>query len=96
VLDALRQAYEKAYDQSMNTLNASEAREKLYRLLDETAKEHEPILITGPRSNAVLVGEEDWNAVQETLHLLSVPGMRESIREGMADPVEECEKDPGW
>ncbi len=80
----------------MNTMKASEAREKLYRLLDETAAAHEPVLITGPRSNAVLVGEEDWNAVQETLHLLSVPGMRESIREGLATPIEECEHDPGW
>jgi prevent-host-death family protein len=80
----------------MNTISASEAREKLYRLLDETAAAHEPVLITGPRSNGVLVGEEDWNAIQETLHLLSVPGMRESIREGLATPVDECEKEPGW
>jgi antitoxin YefM len=80
----------------MQTMNASEAREKLYRLLDETAAAHEPMLITGPRSNAVLVGEEDWNAIQETLHLLSIPGMRESIREGLTTPVDECEKEPGW
>jgi antitoxin YefM len=80
----------------MNSMNASEAREKLYRLLDETAAAHEPLLITGPRSNAVLVGEEDWNSIQETLHLLSVPGMRESIREGLETPIEECEKEPGW
>ncbi|MGB8885383.1 MAG: type II toxin-antitoxin system Phd/YefM family antitoxin [Candidatus Korobacteraceae bacterium] len=77
-------------------MNASEARDKLYRLLDETAAAHEPVLITGPRSNAVLVGEEDWNAIQETLHLLSVPGMRESIREGMETPVEDCAEEPGW
>ena len=80
----------------MQTMNASEAREKLYRLLDETAAAHEPMLITGPRSNAVLVGEEDWNSIQETLYLLSVPGMRESIREGLATPVDECEKETGW
>jgi len=80
----------------MVSMNASEAREKLYRLLDETAAAHEPMLITGPRSNAVLVGEEDWNSIQETLHLLSVPGMRESIREGLDTPVGECEKEPGW
>ena len=80
----------------MNRMNASEAREKLYRLLDETARDHEPLLITGPRSNAVLVGEEDWNSLQETLYLLSVPGMRESIREGLDGPVEECNKEPGW
>lgn len=89
-------SYDKAYDRAMNSMNASEARQKLYRLLDETADAHEPLLITGPRSNAVLVGEEDWNAIQETLFLLSIPGMRESIREGLATPVEECEKEPGW
>ncbi len=80
----------------MRSMNASEAREKLYRLLDETAAIHEPTLITGPRASAVLVGEEDWNAIQETLYLLSIPGMRESIREGLATPVDECEKEPGW
>lgn len=80
----------------MNTKNASEAREKLYRLLDETAATHEPVLITGPRANAVLVAEEDWNAIQETLHLLSVKGMRESILEGMATPTRDCAKEPGW
>lgn len=80
----------------MTTLNASEAREKLYRLLDETAAEHQPVLITGPRSNAVLVGEDDWNAMQETLYLLAVPGMRESVIQGLATPVGQCEKEPGW
>ena len=74
----------------------SEAREKLYLLLDETvATDHELVLITGPRSNAVLVGEEDWNSIQETLHLLSVPGMRESIAEGLATPIDRCEERTG-
>jgi prevent-host-death family protein len=63
----------------MNTVNANEAREKLDRLLEETTAAHQPVLIRGPRANAVLVGEEDWNAIQETLYLLSVPGMRDSI-----------------
>lgn len=80
----------------MNTMSASEARGKLYRLLDESAAAHEPVLITGPRANAVLIAEEDWNAIQETLHLLSVPGMRESILEGMATPISDCSKEPGW
>jgi antitoxin YefM len=80
----------------MNSMKASEARDRLYRLLDEAAEGHEPILITGPRANAVLIGEEDWNAIQETLHLLSVPNMRESIREGLTTPLEECETEPGW
>ena len=80
----------------MNTMNASEAREKLYRLLDETAAAHQPVLISGPRSKAVLIGEEDWNAIQETLYLLSIPGMRESIRRGLQTPVAKCKKEPGW
>jgi len=80
----------------MTSMNASEAREQLYRLLDEAASDHEPVLITGPRSNAVLVGEEDWNSIQETLYLLSMPGMRGSIAEGLVTPVDRCEKEPGW
>ena len=80
----------------MNNLSLSDASEKLDRLLDETAARHEPVLITGPRSNAVLVGEEEWNAIQETLYLLSLPGMRESIRAGLETPIEECEREPGW
>ena len=88
--------YERTYAISMNTMNASEARGKLYRLLDETAAAHEPVRISGPRSNAVLIGEEDWNAIQETLYLLSIPGMRESIRAGMKTPVRKCKREPGW
>ena len=80
----------------MHTMNASEAREKLYRLLDETAAAHQPVRISGPRSNAVLIGEEDWNAIQETLYLLSIPGMREAIRRGLKTPVAKCKKEPGW
>jgi len=80
----------------MRTLTVSEARTLLYRLVDEAAATHEPILITGKRSNAVLVAEEDWRAIQETIYLLSVPGMREAIREGLATPAEECSSEPGW
>jgi prevent-host-death family protein len=80
----------------MATLTASEARSKLYRLIDETASSHQPILITGKRANAVLISEEDWRALQETVYLLSIPGMRESIREGLETPIEECAKDLDW
>ncbi len=80
----------------MTTLTASEARTNLYRLLDQAAQSHEPIVISGKRSNAVLVSEEDWKAIQETLHLLSVPGMRESLREGMAEPLAESAKVLDW
>ncbi len=80
----------------MATITATEARRRLYQLLDEVAASHEPVQITSRRGNAVLVAEDDWRAVQETLYLLSVPGMRESIREGMATPAEDLEAEPGW
>lgn len=80
----------------MTVLTASEARANLYRLIDETASSHEPITITGKRHNAVLVDEQDWRAIQETLYLLSIPGMRESIKAGMNEPVTECAEDIGW
>ena len=77
-------------------LTASEARANLYRLIDETAESHEPIAITGKRANAVLVSESDWNAMQETLYLLSIKGMRESIKEGMAQAPETLAKELDW
>lgn len=80
----------------MSTLSASEARAQLYRLIDEAAQSHSPIHITGKRNNAVLISEEDWDSVQETLYLLSVPGMRESIKEGMSTPVEDCTEELDW
>jgi prevent-host-death family protein len=80
----------------MPTLTASEARANLYRLIDETASSHEPVVITGKRANAVLLSEADWSAVQETLYLLSVPGMRESLVEGLKTPVEECARELEW
>ena len=80
----------------MTTITASEARANLYRLIDDTASSHEPILITGKRSNAVLISEEDWASIQESLFLLSVPGMRESIVEGLKTPVGECSTELDW
>ena len=80
----------------MTTLTASKARAILYQLLDKVATLHEPIQITGKRHNAVLVSEEDWRAINETLYLLSIPKMRDSIREGMKTPLEECSEEPDW
>jgi prevent-host-death family protein len=80
----------------MTILNVTEARSKLYNLIDEAANTHQPIVITGKRANAVLISEEDWRAITETLHLLSVPGMRESIKEGMETPISECVKELDW
>jgi antitoxin YefM len=80
----------------MTSITATEARKRLYSLLDDVAASHEPIEITGRRTNAVLVSEDDWRAVQETLHLLSLPGMRESILEGMKTPVSELNPKLDW
>jgi prevent-host-death family protein len=80
----------------MTTLTASKARANLYKLLDQAQKSHEPVQITGKRSNAFLVSEEDWNAINETLYLLSVPGMRESIRKGLTTPVSKLHKKIKW
>jgi antitoxin YefM len=80
----------------MQSLSASEARANLYRLMDQAAESHQPIVISGKRNDAVLVAAEDWAAIQETLYLLSVPGMRESIKEGMATPVDDCAKELDW
>ena len=81
---------------AMTTMTASQARAHLYKLLDQAASSHEPIQITGKRANAILVSEEDWRAIQETLYLLSIPGMRESIRKGMKEPVEKCASKLKW
>jgi len=80
----------------MSTVNVTEARSKLYALVKQAAEAHEPVLITGKSGNAVLIGEDDWRAIEETLHLLSVPGMRESIREGLAENVDGCSETAGW
>ncbi len=80
----------------MTTLSASDARANLYRLMDQVAESHEPIVISGKRSNSVLIAEEDWAAIQETLFLLSVPGMRESIRAGMTEPPDSCTTELDW
>lgn len=77
----------------MKTVSATSARSDLYNLIDATLSDHEPIQITGKRGNAVLVGEEDWRAIQETLYLVSIPGMRESILKGMAEPLDKCSRE---
>ena len=80
----------------MATLNATEARANLYKLIDDTTVNHEPVIITGKRGNAVLLAEEDWNAINETLYLLSVPGMRESIIDGMQETLDDCAGELDW
>lgn len=80
----------------MTTLSATEARKCLYSLVDDVAESHAPVQIVGKRHSAILIAEEDWRAIQETLHLTSVPGMRESIQEGLETPVERCAPELEW
>ena len=80
----------------MATITATEARKKLYRLIDEGEESHEAVHITGKRGKAVLVSEDDWSSIQETLYLLSIPGMGESIRNGLKTPIEKCSKELKW
>jgi antitoxin YefM len=80
----------------MPTLTATEARKRLYALIDQVGESHQPVQITSKRGNAVLLSEDDWRAIQETLQLVSIPGMRESLLDGMATEVSELSSEPGW
>jgi len=80
----------------MKTIKITDASNNLNNLIDEASESHEPIQIIGKRANAVLLSEGDWSSIQETLYLLSIPNMRESIREGLNSTVEECSEEPGW
>ena len=83
-------------DRPITNLTAAVARARLYSLIDRVAESGEPIRISGGRNRVVLLSERDWNSIQETLHLQSTPGMRESIRKGLKTPVGECVPSPGW
>jgi antitoxin YefM len=80
----------------MTTLSATEARKSLYNLVDDVASSHDPIQIVGKRHSAILISEDDWRAIQETLYLTSIPGMRESIKKGLNTPVVKCSEKPKW
>ena len=80
----------------MTIINITKARTKLYSLVDEAIQLHRPIVIAGKRGNAVLLAEEDWNSINETLYLLSIPRMRESIVDGMKTDLEECDQELDW
>jgi antitoxin YefM len=80
----------------MTAITATEARKKLYSLLDEANESHVPILIEGKRGGAVLIGEEDWASIEETLYLSSIPGMKDSIKKGMTEPLSKCSKTLSW
>jgi len=80
----------------MTSITVSEARKRLYRLLDEVSESHEPVHISGKRHSAVLISEEDWRSIAETLYLMGIPGMRDSIVKGLKTPLEECSEDLEW
>jgi prevent-host-death family protein len=83
-------------EEVMDAITASEARAGLYRLIDHAADSHQPVLISGKRANAVLVSAEDWSAIQETLYLMAVPGMRESIKDAMTEPLVKSKRTLKW
>ena len=80
----------------MTSIPVTRARSKLYQLVDDAAASHRPIQITGKRGNAVLVSEDDWRSIQESLYLLSIPGMRESIRKGLKEPLSKSTTELSW
>ena len=80
----------------MTSIPITQARSKLYQLVDDASSNHEPIQITGKRNNAVLVSEEDWRSIQETLYLMAIPGMRESIQKGLSEPLSKSSKTLKW
>ena len=80
----------------MTSIPVTQARSRLYQLVDDAAASHVPVQITGKRSSAVLVSEDDWRSIQETLYLLAIPGMRESIRKGMREPLSKSKTELSW
>ncbi len=80
----------------MSLLPVNDAQNNLQKLIDQVSAQGKPVIIQGERGNAILLAEKDWSAIQETLYLLSVPGMRESIKEGLVTPIEECDGELDW
>ncbi len=80
----------------MTTMTATEARKNLYKLVDSVSMSHRPVQISGKNNSAVLISEDDWNSIQETLYLVAIPGMRESIKSGMKSKIEDCSPSLKW
>jgi antitoxin YefM len=80
----------------MDNITATEARRRLYSLVDDVAESHEPVHISGKRNSAVLLSADDWRAIQETIYLTGIPGMRDSIRKGLKTPVAKCSEKLKW
>ena len=77
-------------------MTVSQARTDIYKIIDETAQTHQPIMITAKRNNAVLVSEEDWNAIEETLYLNAIPNMAKSINDAMLEDDSEYSESVEW
>lgn len=77
----------------MPAINSTTARNNFFKVMEEAIDSHEPIIITGKKGNVVMVSEEDWCSIQETLYLCSIPGMREKIIKGISTPLDECLED---
>ena len=80
----------------MKIYTISEARDNLFTLMRHTAQSHEPVYITGKNCNAVLIAEEDFRAMAETLYITSIPGLKESILEAKHEPIETCTEEIDW
>lgn len=92
----LNRVYIIAYITNMTTVSATQARSTLFRIIDKVCSAHKPLTITKRGKNCVLVSEEDWSAMQETLYLLSIPGMRESLVKGKSIPLDKCVDHLPW
>jgi len=80
----------------VSSINITNARKNLYKLVESLADTHEPVHITGKNRSAVLIGEDDWRSIEETLYLLSIQGMRESIIKGMKEPLQKSSTKIEW
>jgi antitoxin YefM len=80
----------------MGALSVSEARKRLCSLVEQVKETHQPVQIIGKRNSAILVSEEDWRAIEETLYLETIPGMRQSTIRGLKTPVEKCGEEISW
>ncbi len=80
----------------MEIYTATQARQEIYKLIDHVAESHQPVYVTGRRHNVVIISEEDYRAIEETLYLLSIPGMKESITKGRREPIEKCSNKLDW
>jgi len=82
----------------MEYLSVRQARDNLYKLIDEVSEHHSPVLIAGKRNDVVLVSKEDWDAIQETVYLNNIPNMVQSIQSAAEEPIEESTdiKDLDW